>query len=205
MLLTTLAITGIAIYGSVKFLRNRFQRQPQPAEGIGPNAAPVVLEQTDMQPGWASTLPQPVRSLSKLVTDEDLRKTSVTVLGGATSVMHLVLGAQIGSPLFILNGVGYAVLLAGHYAGPRFVPPLATYQSETRNVLFAYTGTSVVAYFIQRGVTGLLDPTGMTNKAIELGMMSLLWMEKDKTVEDRPDTDINEADIFVPLPSSPEK
>jgi hypothetical protein len=72
-------------------------------------------------------------------------------------------------------------------------------------VLFAYTGTSVVAYFIQRGVTGLLDPTGMTNKVIELGMMSLLWMEKDKTAEDRPDTDINEADIFVPLPSSPEK
>jgi hypothetical protein len=205
MLTTTLAITGIAIYGGVKFLRNRFQRQPEPAAGIAPDAAPAVAEQTDVQPGWASTLPQPVRSLSKLVTDEDLRKTSVTVLGGATSVMHLVLGSQIGSTLFILNGVGYAVLLAGHYVGPRVVPQLAAYQNETRDILFAYTGTTVVAYFIQRGVTGLLDPTGMTNKVVELGMMGLLWLEKDKAAEGEANANSSEAGIPIPVPASSEK
>lgn len=168
MSIPNLALTGAVLYSGIKLLRRRFQ----PTDTVQPimATAPVVEAPTPAIPFL------PPKALQILVANDGLRKVAIVTLTGATAVMHLGLGLQLPSALFVWNGVGYAVLLAGHYA----VPQLAAQRGETRDLLAAYTGTTIVTYFVQRGVAGLLDPTGMTNKVIELGLLGLLWFEKEK-------------------------
>lgn len=161
MMIPTLALTGATVYGGIKLLRRRFQ----PADVVQPIMATVP----------AAEATTPAAAVQSLVENDGLRKVAIVALTGATSIMHIGLGLQLPYALFVWNGVGYAVLLAGHYA----VPQLASQRGETRDLLAAYTGTTIVAYFVQRGVTGLLDPTGLTNKVIELGLLGLLWFEKE--------------------------
>lgn len=182
-MLTTLAVTGAALYGSVKLLRSRAQKQAQPTE-----VNPTVVERdqsiestTPIEPDVIApsgkTTP-PIRQwhiLNRFTTDPALRKTSILALGGATSLTHIALGLQYSSALFIWNGIGYATLLAANYAMPRLAP----YRDKSRDLLMAYTGTTIVAYFLQQGLLGLTSPVGMVNKAVELSMLSLLWFEPD--------------------------
>lgn len=196
-MLTTLAVTGAAFYGSVKFLRNRAQKQAQP---MVVNAATVERDQSSgsttpiepdvIAPSGKATPPiRQWRILNRFTTDPALRKTSILALGGATSLTHIALGLQYSSALFIWNGVGYATLLAANYAMPR----LASYRNKSRDLLMAYTGTTIVAYFLQQGLLGLTSPVGMVNKAVELSMLSLLWFE--------PDTKQLASDVQQPAPT----
>ena len=54
---------------------------------------------------------------------------------------------------------------------------LPPYHDHTRDVLSAYTGTTIIAYFASRGAAGLVDPTGILAKLIEAGLLGLLWLE----------------------------
>jgi len=182
-MLLTLAVTGTALYGSVKLLRHRTQKRAQPSVV---NAAAVELDQptrsaTPIDPdviapsGKAMPPVKQWRILNRFTTNPSLRKTSILALGGATSLTHIALGLQYSSLLFIWNGMGYAALLAANYAMPR----LARYRNESRDLLMAYTGTTIVAYVLQEGLLGLISPVGMVNKAVELGMLGLLWFEPD--------------------------
>ena len=166
MIIPTLALTGAVLYGGIKLLRRRFQAT---------DAVPPIMVTAPAADAPTPAIPfLPPHALQTLVANDGLRKVAIVALTGATAVTHIGLGLQLPYALFVWNGVGYAVLLAGHYA----VPQLASQRGETRDLLAAYTGTTIVAYFVQRGVTGLLDPTGMTNKVIELGLLGLLWFEK---------------------------
>lgn len=100
---------------------------------------------------------------------EITRDVLIISLTGATAIIHLTLG----TPLFILNGVGYAGLLAAHY----LVPQDETYRQYTRGALFGYTGFTVAAYFVLRGAGGLVDTVGIVNKLIELGLLAVLWQD----------------------------
>jgi hypothetical protein len=180
-MLMTLAVTGTALYGSVKLLRRRTQKQAQPSmvdaaaverdQSAGP-ATPI--DPDVIAPSGKATPPiREWRILNHFTTNPSLRKTSILALGGATSLTHIALGLQYSSLLFIWNGVGYATLLAANYAMPRLAP----YRNESRDLLMAYTGTTIVAYVLQEGLLGLISPVGMVNKAVELGMLGLLWFE----------------------------
>ncbi len=107
-------------------------------------------------------------------------KTGVIVLTVITALIHLFLGiGQLPSPfgiVFVLNGLGYLALLAGLY----FVPQVANMRSLIRWALLGFTAVTFVAYFIVNpdpfgGVLGLAD------KAVELVLMVLLWMERPQT------------------------
>lgn len=182
-MLTTLAVTGVALYGTVKLLRNRTQKQAQSTvvnaatvESDQPTESATPIEPDVIAPSGKTT--PPIRRwyiLNRFTTDPALRKTSILALGGATSLTHIALGLQYSSALFIWNGVGYATLLAANYAMPRLAP----YRNQSRDLLMAYTGTTIVAYFLQQGLLGLISPVGMVNKAVELSMLSLLWFEPD--------------------------
>jgi hypothetical protein len=100
---------------------------------------------------------------------EITREVLIISLTSATAIMHLALG----TPLFVLNGMGYAGLLAAHY----LAPPQETYRQYTRGALFGYTGFTVVAYFAVRGAAGFTSPVGVANKLIELGLLSVLWQD----------------------------
>jgi hypothetical protein len=180
-MLMTLAVTGTALYGSVKLLRRRTQKQAQPSmvdaaaverdQSAGP-ATPI--DPDVIAPSGKATPPiREWRILNHFTTNPSLRKTSILALGGATSLTHIALGLQYSSLLFIWNGVGYATLLAANYAMPRLAP----YRNESRDLLMAYTGTTIVAYVLQEGLLGLISPVGMVNKAVELAMLGLLWFE----------------------------
>lgn len=171
-MLTTLWATALTWYGAIRLLRHSTQSDsaahslsPAPPELTHP-AFPVAEPLTERVPAF----------LRVLVTHDDLRATAILALGGATALTHLLLGAQLSAPLLVWNGVGYAALLASYH----FVPRLAPYRATTRDVLSAYTGTTLVIYFVQRGLEGLVAPAGMANKVVEVGLLALLWFEKEK-------------------------
>ena len=118
---------------------------------------------------------------------------AITILVGATALVHLFLGASMtmaimGQPaqavgpggttmaailavLFLCNFGGYVVLNAALY-----LPALRRYQNVTRAVLIGYTALTIVAYFaIDQGQS--LNPFGLADKAIEATIIGLLFID----------------------------
>lgn len=170
-MLTTVWATALTCYGAVRLLRH--STQPDPAADSPSLAPPEPTHPVDPVPERAPGF------LRVLVTNDDLRATAILALGGATALTHLLLGAQLATPLLVWNGIGYAALLASYH----FVPRLAPYRATTRDVLSAYTGTTLVLYFVQRGIEGLVAPAGVVNKLVEVGLLALLWFEKERPVQ----------------------
>ncbi len=175
-MLTTLWATALTWYGAIRLLRHSTQ-----SDSAAHSLSPAPPELTHPASPLAEPLTEPLTErvpafLRVLVTHDDLRATAILALGGATALTHLLLGAQLSAPLLVWNGVGYAALLASYH----FVPRLAPYRATTRDVLSAYTGTTLVIYFVQRGLEGLVAPAGMANKVVEVGLLALLWFEKEK-------------------------
>jgi hypothetical protein len=94
----------------------------------------------------------------------------VIVLALATALIHLVLGLQFGVPMFVLNALGYAVLLASLYAP---AAGLANRRAWIRFALLGYTALTVALWvlFGERNAIGLVD------KIIEAALIVLLVIE----------------------------
>ncbi len=96
----------------------------------------------------------------------------------ATAIIHLVLG--IGSPepmfkvLFALNGLGYLVLVAALY----FLQPFAANRSLIRWALLGFTAVTVILYFVFNGADAFKSAFGLVDKAIEVVLIILLWMDR---------------------------
>lgn len=181
--LGTLAMTTGALYGGVKALRfwqhrerPLWLREPQLAYATVTEAPPQTTDHvTAYRPMVTeASAAGPATIVDYMVYNEQGRKLSVITLTGATALIHIVLGVQGGIPLFIWNGAGFVAFLAGQY----FTPELEPYRAEVRDGFIAYTGTTIVAYFLLQGSSGLLSPLGMTTKLIEAGLIGLLWHEK---------------------------
>lgn len=94
----------------------------------------------------------------------------------ATAIIHLIAGIinfPNGGWLFILNGIGYGVLVAGLY----FMPQLADRRSMVRWALIGYTAVTFILYFVFNW-PDIWNPMGIVDKIIELALIVLLWMEK---------------------------
>lgn len=182
MPILALAATGTALFAGIKLLRSRFQPTNQFITSISqggskPNAATVdKLAATSVtETGFAAA---PLATLRSLVADDEKRKVTVIMLTSASAWTHIALGMQIPFALLVLNGVGYIVLLTGHY----FVPQLAPYRNQTRDALIAYTGTTIVGYFATCSIAGLIGPVGILNKLIEVGLIGALWFDPGSEV-----------------------
>jgi len=182
MSLGLLAATGGALYGSVKALRfwqtgerplwlkeTKLAAVPVAGEGGAP-----VADAIGGAAGLTVETPSDATLVNFLRYDKEARKVAVITLTGATALIHIALGLQAGLPLFVWNGAGFIALLAGQY----FTPQLEPYRAEVRDGFIAYSGTTIVAYFLLQGSAGLLNPVGLTTKVIEAGLIGLLWHEE---------------------------
>lgn len=101
---------------------------------------------------------------------------AIIILTVVTAVIHLVLGVAFGevNPLFILNGIGYLVLVVALY----FVPQLAAQRSLVRWALILFTAVTFILYFVFNW-PDIWGPIGLLDKAIELVLIILLWLDKN--------------------------
>lgn len=180
-----LALVGSALYGTVKVVGNRRSNKPKrPAWLREPQfvTAVATAKGTATKPLRNSnvvietpTTASVVGLANYAIYTKQGRQLAISALTGATALIHIVLGLQAGIPLFVWNGAGFIMLLAGKYV----VPQLAPYRQEVNNVMLAYTGTTIVAYFLSLGPTAFINPLGLTTKLIEVGLVSLLWQEEE--------------------------
>ncbi len=104
------------------------------------------------------------------------RQYAIIALTLVTAVIHLVLG--FGSDgmfqiLFILNGIGYVALVVGLY----FVPQLTAQRSLLRYALLLFTAVTFILYFVFNW-PDVVSPMGLIDKAVELVLIILLWMDR---------------------------
>lgn len=173
-MLTTILVTGIACYASIRLLPRCYQYFRSDAMHHDRKCSVLQAASVDAAPPVEDAPAEPVHFWQMLVTNGELRTTAIVALGSATALTHIALGLQLSSPLFLLNGVGYAVLLTGRY----FVPALAPQRTTTHDLLASYTATTLVLYGLQRGIAGLIVPIGTLNKLVEVSLLGLLLVDK---------------------------
>jgi hypothetical protein len=122
-----------------------------------------------------------------------LLQLAITVLVGATALVHLSLGIGMGmiaatqpaaaasmggvtavsilAALFVCNFGGYAVL-----GTARYLTALRRFQRVIRWTLVGYTALTVVAYFAI-AQSHSIDPFGLSDKAVEIALIALLVIE----------------------------
>lgn len=105
-------------------------------------------------------------------------RMGVILLALATAAVHLYLGTgrvDVGfgegvNPIFIVNGVGYAALLAALYALPS---SRMRFRGIVRWVLLGYTAITVLLW----ALGGPRIPIAYADKAIELLLIALLLLD----------------------------
>ena len=92
----------------------------------------------------------------------------IILLTLATAVIHLALGIHNQFLMFILNGIGYLVLVIALY-----LPQLKSYRPIIRWAFIAYTAVTIIAW----AVIGSRNAIGYFDKAIEVVLIVLLFLE----------------------------
>jgi hypothetical protein len=92
----------------------------------------------------------------------------IILLTVATAVIHLVLGVPNMLPMFVLNGIGYLVLVIALY-----LPRLAAYRTYTRWALIAFTAVTIIGWV----VIGERNTIAYVDKLIEVALIVLLFIE----------------------------
>ncbi len=102
------------------------------------------------------------------------RVYGIIILTLATALIHLILGFSVPNPLFILNGIGYVVLLIALY----FVPQLAEWRRWIRWLFILYTALTILLYFVYNGADAFNSALGLIDKVIELALIVMLWLDR---------------------------
>ena len=95
----------------------------------------------------------------------------IILLAIATALVHFTL--LFPDPVFILNGLGYLVLVAALYLP---LPQVASYRNQLRWVLMAYTAITLILWVFM----GARVTIAYIDKLIEIILIILLWMESQK-------------------------
>ena len=96
-------------------------------------------------------------------------RLGIIALASATAVIHIVLAIPLSMVGFYFNGLGYLTLIAALY-----LPTLARYRRALRWVLIGYTSLTIILWVVLgRPYTAI----GYVDKAIELGLLALLWID----------------------------
>ncbi len=102
------------------------------------------------------------------------RAYGIIVLTLATALIHLILGFSGPDPIFILNGLGYIVLLIALY----FIPQLAGMRKWIRWVFILYTAVTIILFFVFQGADAFSSVLGLVTKVIELVLIVMLWLDR---------------------------
>lgn len=108
-------------------------------------------------------------------------RTLIIVLTIVTALVHLALGilgltgGQGGTLdiLFVLNGIGYFVLLAGLFVSS--TPVLGSNRTLAHYLMIAYAGLTFVLYFVFNGVSDI-GPAAIIAKLAELLLIITTYM-----------------------------
>ncbi len=118
------------------------------------------------------------QTISKGFPRIGLLQIAIVLLAVITALIHLDLGVKflmrgLGGPLpilFILNFVGYMVLVTAIY-----LPPLQRIQSRTRWILMAYTALTVILWYLI--ASSHADLEAYVDKLVEVVLIILLLVE----------------------------
>jgi hypothetical protein len=105
-------------------------------------------------------------------------QVGIILLTLATASIHLYLSSEIfasgmNGTLFILNGLGYLALLAGLFLP---IPIVKNYRPAVRILLMVFTGITILAW----AAVGARDAWGFSDKAIEIILLILLWLDRSR-------------------------
>jgi hypothetical protein len=100
----------------------------------------------------------------------------VILLTLATAFIHLYLSSMIfasgmNGTLFILNCLGYLALLAGLFLP---IPVVKDYRPVVRILFIAFTLVTILAW----AILGMRNAWGYADKAIEVVLVILLWLDR---------------------------
>jgi hypothetical protein len=95
----------------------------------------------------------------------------IILLTVATALVHLALGLPRPDILFILNGIGYLVLVGALYLP---VPQLSAYHALIRYALMAFAAVTIVGWIVIGDKTLII---GYFDKAAETALIVLLAVE----------------------------
>ncbi|MBE0698752.1 MAG: hypothetical protein IH586_17675 [Anaerolineaceae bacterium] len=102
----------------------------------------------------------------------------IILLGLATAYIHLYLSTELiangmNGTLFILNGLGYQALLAGLFLP---IPIVKNYRPVVRILLIVFTLVTIIGWI----AVGSRDAWGFVDKAIEVGLVILVWLDRSR-------------------------
>jgi hypothetical protein len=86
----------------------------------------------------------------------------------ATALIHIYLAIPMTLVMFYLNGLGYLALVAALY-----LPQFSAYRRQIRWALMAFTAVTILGWV----VIGERTPIAFVDKAIEIALLVLLWLE----------------------------
>jgi hypothetical protein len=101
-----------------------------------------------------------------------LLQIGIILLTITTAIIHLALGIPNGLIMFILNGIGYLVLVTALY-----LPQLRNLQTYTRWALIIYAAITILAWVF----IGSRNTIGYLDKLVEIALIILLFIENQKT------------------------
>ncbi len=106
----------------------------------------------------------------------DIVAMGIVLLTLITAGAHFYLAGQPDEDLrfwFLLNGVGYLVLLAAFV-----LPPFAQIHPMVRWVLMGYALLTIILWFFLSSISqGKLDPFDITVKVVEAALVLLLFLD----------------------------
>ena len=100
-------------------------------------------------------------------------RVGIVLLTMATALIHLQLAFP--DPAFILNGLGYLMLLAALYLP---IPRVARYRNIVRWVLIGFTALTIFLWTL----LGVRTPIGYIDKIIEILLILLLLVEARRSL-----------------------
>lgn len=94
-----------------------------------------------------------------------------------TAVIHLYLGVKFYDTLFILNGLGYLILMVG-----LFIPLSLAQQNRSliRWALIGFTAVTVLAWLVIGDKSWPSGALGYITKFDEIILLALLWMDRGR-------------------------
>jgi hypothetical protein len=117
-----------------------------------------------------------VKQYTQAYTRVDTFHPGITVLTLLTAGAHLYLGMQPAEELhtwFLLNGLGYLVLLAAF-----LLPQFSAIHALTRWILLGYTALTIILWvFLGGPQEGKLEPFDVIVKAVEVFLLLFLFLD----------------------------
>lgn len=95
-----------------------------------------------------------------------------------TAVIHLYIGITLPSTLFILNGIGYLVLLIGLFVQFSLAQKN---RSLIRWVLMGFAAVTIVAWLAIGDKSWPSGALGYVTKFDEIILLALLWMDRSRS------------------------